>query len=198
MFGGMPARNGVTAALLVQAGWNGVDDVFSGEDNFFAVNAPDGDPALLVDGARRALRDRQHRHQEVDGRHADPGAARRHRELCARSTRSPPDDVASVVVRLAPTVGAVVDNRDIPDICLQHMVAVMLIDKTASFHAAHDKPRMQDAAVLRQRAKVKYAPDEALAELLPVRVAIVEIDAERRHAARRNASRPCAAPRAIR
>ena len=32
------------------------------------------------------------------------------------------------------------DNRDIPDICLQHMVAVMLIDKTASFHAAHDKP----------------------------------------------------------
>ncbi len=54
------------------------------------------------------------------------------------------DDVTTVVVRLAPTVGAVVDNRDIPDICLQHMVAVMLIDKTASFHAAHDKARMQD------------------------------------------------------
>ena len=59
----------------------------------------------------------------------------------------------TVVVRLAPTVGAVVDNRDIPDICLQHMVAVMLIDKTASFHAAHDKARMQDADVLRQRAQ---------------------------------------------
>jgi len=49
------------------------------------------------------------------------------------------DDVLQVVVRLAPTVGAVVDNRDIPDICLQHMIAVMLIDKTASFAAAHDK-----------------------------------------------------------
>jgi 2-methylcitrate dehydratase PrpD len=61
------------------------------------------------------------------------------------------DEVTSVVVRLAPTVGAVVDNRDIPDICLQFMVAVMLIDKTASFHAVHDKPRMQDAAVLRWR-----------------------------------------------
>ena len=55
------------------------------------------------------------------------------------------------------------------------MVAVMLIDKTASFHAAHDKARMQDAAVLRQRAKVSYVPDEALAALLPARVAIVEI-----------------------
>jgi 2-methylcitrate dehydratase PrpD len=69
----------------------------------------------------------------------------------------------------------VVDNRDIPDICLQHMVAIMLIDKTASFHAAHDKARMQDAAVLRQRSKVTYVPDPTLAALLPARVAVVEI-----------------------
>ena len=50
VFGGMPARNGVTAAVLVRAGWNGVDDVFSGEDNFFRVNAPKGNPAVLVAG----------------------------------------------------------------------------------------------------------------------------------------------------
>jgi 2-methylcitrate dehydratase PrpD len=85
------------------------------------------------------------------------------------------DAVKSVVVRLAPTVGVVVDNRDIPDICLQHMVAIMLVDKTASFHAAHDKARMQDAAVLRQRSKVTYVPDDSLARLLPARVAIVEM-----------------------
>jgi 2-methylcitrate dehydratase PrpD len=84
-------------------------------------------------------------------------------------------DVERVVVRLAPTVADVVDNRDIPDICLQHMVAVMLIDKTASFKAAHDKPRMQDRAVLRERAKVQLVRDEPLQKLMPVRVAIVEI-----------------------
>src|SRR5688572_10236801 len=50
VFGGMPARNGVTSALLVRAGWNGVDDVFSGDDNFFQVNAPAANRALLVDG----------------------------------------------------------------------------------------------------------------------------------------------------
>src|SRR5688572_22312965 len=49
VFGGMPARNGVTAALLVRSGWNGVDDVFSGADNFFQVNAPTGAPAVLID-----------------------------------------------------------------------------------------------------------------------------------------------------
>jgi 2-methylcitrate dehydratase PrpD len=45
----MPARNGVTAALLVRAGWNGVDDVFSGDDNFFAVNAPKSTAAVLIE-----------------------------------------------------------------------------------------------------------------------------------------------------
>ena len=83
--------------------------------------------------------------------------------------------MAASIVRLAPTVAAVVDNRDIPDICLQHMVAVMLIDKTASFKAAHDKPRMQDAAVLRERAKVQLVQTSRSSKLLPVRVAVVEI-----------------------
>ena len=81
-----------------------------------------------------------------------------------------------MTVRLAPSVATVVDNRDIPDICLHHMVAVMLLDKTVSFHAAHDKSRMQDAAALRQRAKVNLVRDEELAKLLPVRVAVVEIE----------------------
>ncbi len=36
----------------------------------------------------------------------------------------------------------------------------MLVDKTASFKAAHDKPRMQDAEVLRQRAKVQLVKDD--------------------------------------
>jgi 2-methylcitrate dehydratase PrpD len=34
---------------------------------------------------------------------------------------------------------------------------------------------MQDALVLRQRAKVTYVPDAALTPLLPVRVAVVEV-----------------------
>src|SRR5881394_2021521 len=34
-FGGMTARSGVTSALLVQAGWTGVEDILSGKDNSF-------------------------------------------------------------------------------------------------------------------------------------------------------------------
>jgi 2-methylcitrate dehydratase PrpD len=174
VFGGMPARNGVTAALLVRSGWNGVDDVFSGDDNFFRVNAPKGNASGLIDklGERFEVVNTDIKKWTVGTPIQAPLDAidniRRKRSFEA-------DEVKAVAVRLAPTVGAVVDNRDIPDICLQHMVAVMLIDKTASFHAAHDKARMQDARVLRQRSKVKYVPDSTLAALLPARVAIVEI-----------------------
>src|SRR5262249_7338723 len=49
VFAGMPARNGVTAALLVKSGWNGVDDIFSGPDNFFAAYAPKAQPDRLIE-----------------------------------------------------------------------------------------------------------------------------------------------------
>jgi len=84
-------------------------------------------------------------------------------------------DVKSVVVRLAGTEARVVDNREMPDICLQHLVAVMLMDKTVSFKAAHDKARMKDPATLAVRAKVQLVPSEELEKMEPARQAIVEI-----------------------
>src|SRR5579864_9351062 len=49
VYGGMPSRDGVTSALLVHAGWNGVDDVLSGRDNFLLANNPKANPELLID-----------------------------------------------------------------------------------------------------------------------------------------------------
>jgi 2-methylcitrate dehydratase PrpD len=174
VFAGMPARNGVTAATLVRSGFNGVDDVFSGADNYFQINAPGGSPDTLVDrlGERYEVTRTDIKKWTV----GTPVQAPLDAIVAMRQRRMfDAGDVRTVVVRLAPTVGAVVNNRDIPDICLQHMVAVMLLDHTASFAAAHDKPRMNDPRVREQRAKVQYVPDEELAKLLPVRVAVVEV-----------------------
>jgi 2-methylcitrate dehydratase PrpD len=85
------------------------------------------------------------------------------------------DQVQKVVVRMGTNDANTVNNREMPDISLQHMVAVMLLDRTATFAAAHDKPRMQDAAVLRERSKVQLIADEALDKLHPARVSIVEV-----------------------
>jgi 2-methylcitrate dehydratase PrpD len=175
VFAGMPARNGVTAALLVKSGWNGVDDIFSGADNFFAAFAPKAQPERLVEdlGKRFEITQTDIKKWTVGSPIQGPLDA-----IDALRTKRPfdADQVKRVTVRLAPSVAAVVDNRDMPDICLQYMVAVMLIDKTVSFHAAHDKPRMQDAAVLQQRAKVNLMRDEELAKSLPARETVVEIE----------------------
>ena len=174
VFGGMPARNGVTAALLVRAGWNGVDDVLAGDDNFFQVNAPSGDRAVLVNGLGEqfAIASTDIKKWTVGTPIQAPLDAL---EAIRKKRPFSVADVKAMAVRLAPSVGSVVDNRDMPDICLQHMMAVMLLDGTASFAAAHDKARMKDGAVLEQRKKVRYVPDEALTKMLPVRVAIVEV-----------------------
>jgi len=174
-FAGMPARNGVTSALLVKSGWNGVDDVFSGEDNFFQAYAPKAQPERLIEklGERYEIAQTDIKKWTVGSPIQGPLDA-----IQAIREKHPfeADQVARVKVHLAPAVAAVVDNRDIPDICLQQMVAVMLLDKTVSFHGAHDKPRMQEEATLRQRAKVNLVHDEDLNKLLPVRVAVVEIE----------------------
>src|SRR5258708_16055729 len=69
------------------------------------------------------------------------------------------DDVQKVVVRIATDEANTVSNRDIPDICLEHMLAVMLLDKTVTFQSVHDKARMKDPAVLRVRAKIEVVAD---------------------------------------
>jgi 2-methylcitrate dehydratase PrpD len=174
VFAGMPARNGVTSALVVQTGWNGVDDIFSGADNFFLAYAPKAEPERLVEklGERYEIVQTDIKKWTVGSPIQGPLDAV---EAIRGKRPFEADQVKRVTVRLAPSVASVVDNRDIPDICLQQMIAVMLLDKTVSFQAAHDKPRMQDPGTLRQRAKVNLVRDEELATLLPVRVAIVEI-----------------------
>ncbi len=175
VYAGMPARGGVTSALLVESGWTGVDDIFSGADNFFLAYAPQADPMNLVEklGERFEVVATDIKKWTVGAPIQAPLDAL---EILLKRRGFTADDVQQVVVRVARTQGSVVNNREMPDICLQHMVAVMLIDKSASFKSAHDKARMQDPAVLRVRAKVNLVlDDEELQRALPRREAIVEI-----------------------
>ena len=180
VFGGKSAAGGVTAALLVSGGWTGVDDIFSGADNFFEAFAPreDGlmkaDPAGMVDalGERYEIMRTNIKKWAVGSPIQAPLDAL---ELFFKRRSFSADEVQKVVVRMASDEARTVNNREIPDICLQHMVAVMLLDKTASFAAAHDTARMKDPAVLRQRAKVELLADPRIDAVRPRREGIVEL-----------------------
>src|SRR6202158_2695002 len=180
LFGAKPAAGAVLAATLIQSGWTGVSDVFSGPDNFFEALAPrengaiKADPTVLVDkrGERYEIARTNIKKWTVGSPIPAPLDALagffKKRSFSA-------DDVSKVVVRIASDEANTVSNREMPDICLEYMVAVMLLDKTASFRSAHDKARMKDPAVLRQRAKVEVVADPRIDARRPRREAIVEL-----------------------
>ena len=174
VFGAMNARNGITAALLIQSGWTGVADVFTGHENFFQSYAAKADPNGLIDGLgeRFEVSDTIIKKWSTGGPIQSPLDAlanlRRQRALSA-------DQVKEIVVRLSTSAAPKVDNSQSPDLCLQYLAAVLLLDGAVSFRAAHDTARMTEPAVMRERAKVTVVAEEALEKLLPKRVAIVEV-----------------------
>jgi 2-methylcitrate dehydratase PrpD len=180
LFGGKPAAGGVTAALLIRSGWTGVDDIFSGQDNFFEAFAPreggviKADPTRLAEklGERYEITQTNIKKWSVGSPIQAPLDAL---DGFFKKKSFSADDVKKVVVRVATDEANTVSNRDIPDICMQHMVAIMLLDKTATFRSAHDKERMKDPAVLKQRAKIEVVADPRIDARRPRREAIVEL-----------------------
>src|SRR6202790_3788319 len=163
LFGGKPAAGAVTAAMLVRTGFSGVDDIFSGPGNFFEAYAPrengviKADPEQLVDklGERYEIARTNIKKWTVGSPIQAPLDALagffKQRSFTA-------DDVQKVVVRLASDEAPTGGDREMPELCLQHLVA-----------------RMQDPAVLRQRAKVEEVTDPRIDARRPRREAIVEI-----------------------
>jgi 2-methylcitrate dehydratase PrpD len=180
LFGGRPAAGGVMAAMLIRSGWSGVDDIFSGPDNFFEALAPrengavKADPAVLVEklGERYEITRTNIKKWTVGSPIQAPLDALA--SFFSQHSFSA-EDVRKVVVRIATDEANTVSNRDMPDICLQHMVAIMLLDKTVTFRSVHDRERMKDPAVLRQRAKVEVVADPRIDARRPRREAIVEL-----------------------
>ena len=173
-FGGMPARNGTAAASMVAAGFSGVDDVFSGERNFYVAYGGMGDPALLGKDLGRVyeIMNTNIKRWSV----GSPIQAPLDSLLELIRTHSiQADDVEQVEVRVSITGANTTDNRHMPDICMQHMVACMLLDGIVTFESSHDEDRMQDPKVQALRRKVTLIGDPKLQKVMPSRQGIVTL-----------------------
>lgn len=174
-FGGMSARNGVCSALMVAAGCTAVNDIFSGKHNYFQAFAPEADPAGMARGLGETW--------EIMNASIKKWAVGSPIQASLDSLQAlilehdlAPADITAIRSRVADAEAHIVDNREMPDICLQHCLALMVLERTASFHSLHDYARMHDPAVLRERAKITLIPDAELGRALPRRQAVVEVD----------------------
>jgi len=173
-FGGMPARNGVAAATMVAHGFTGVEDVFSGERSFFVAYGRKPEPERLVAGlgATYEILNTNIKRWSVGSPIQAPLDAL---DALMRQHRVTAGDVEQIIVRVAHQGANTTNNRAMPDICMQHLCAVMLVDGAVSFKAAHDEKRMRDPRVRAVRRRVELRGDDELTKAMPSRQGIVEL-----------------------
>lgn len=176
IFAGMPARNGVESAMMVQHGFTGVDDEFYGEHNrnLFDAYAPGSDPAAMVEGLgkRHEILRASIKKWSVSSQiqAALDSLARLMTEHALKAS-----DVRELVVTLPDNEASTVDSTTMPATCVQHLLGVMLIDGTVTFASSHDDKRMRDPAILALRGRMRLVASAQLTKARPRRQAIVEV-----------------------
>jgi 2-methylcitrate dehydratase PrpD len=173
-FGGMPARNGVTAATMVASGFTGVDDVFSGERNFFEACSPNPHPEQLADGLGERF--------EILGTNikkwsvgSPAQSALDALTYLMENEGLQLDQVDSIRVHLPTRSARTVDNAPMPDVNVQHLLSMLLVDGKLTFHGIHDRERMKDTKILSVGNRIVLVPSEELMNARPRRQAIVEV-----------------------
>jgi 2-methylcitrate dehydratase PrpD len=72
------------------------------------------------------------------------------------------DDVTRIDVHTSPNSLATVDDRAMPDVNMQYILSVLLLDGVLTFKAAHDYDRMSDQRVLEQKQKLFFHQDTSI------------------------------------
>ena len=173
-FGGMPARNGVMAALLVQSGFTGMRDVFQGERNFLEAYSPSPDSQELVRELGSRYEIMLTSIKKFPAGFPIQAAADALLLIMQRhGIRS--QDVLRVAARLPEDGARTVNDRSMADINLQYVLAVILLDGRLTFAAAHDYGRMREREVLKMKARIRLEVDEELTRAALPAQAIVEL-----------------------
>jgi 2-methylcitrate dehydratase PrpD len=173
VFGGMPARNGVTAAQLIQFGFTGVPDAFSGPDNFFAAFSSKPDLSKLT-----ATMGREYEIVRTDMKRFPVGfpiqaATDGMLKLIARGLVA--RDLRSLTIRLPAPGVRTVNDRSMPDVNVQYILAATLIDGSLSFDTAHSLERMKDPAVLDLKKRITLVEDTGLTAQQRTREANIDV-----------------------
>jgi 2-methylcitrate dehydratase PrpD len=173
-FAGMGARNGVTAAIMVQLGFTGVWDVFDGEHNALAALSTEPKPEEMISelGSRYFVTETAIKSFSVGYPIQAPLDAflRLHHEHGLNE-----NNVERIVVRLPEDGARIVNDRSMPDVNCQHIIAVALVDGTVSFADSHSYERMADPKVRAAKERVKLIADPKLMDPAAPRSGLVEV-----------------------
>jgi 2-methylcitrate dehydratase PrpD len=174
-FSGAPARSGVTAALMAQAGFTGTATVFEGEENFFKAFSEDSHPEEVIKelGSRYEILDTSIK--KYPAGQPIQATLEGYFSLVKKHDLDP-RKIQKIAVRLPDTQARTINDRHMPDVNCQYMLAAAMLDGKIDFQNSHDFERMHDPQVLELKKRVELVADPELTKIFPaVRNAIVEI-----------------------
>lgn len=159
-YAAMPARNGVTAALLIQSGFTGNRDVLEGDQGIIKTYSPCDPKKILAElGQRFTITGCLIKKYPVGSPMMETVDATL--ALLAKQP-IPPEQIERIVVRIPESGARTVNNRRMPDVNVQYMVAAILLEGKLSFELAHDYRRFQNSRVLALKEKVQLIGDAEL------------------------------------
>jgi 2-methylcitrate dehydratase PrpD len=173
-FAGMPARNGVTAVTLVQAGFTGVADVFQGEQNFLKAYSDNPKAEELVRGLGSDFEIMRANIKKFCVGSAIQAVLDALLQIIGEHHVTA-DDVDRLVARVPENGGRIVNDRNMPNVNLQYILSAALLDGGLTFAAAHDYQRMKDPRLLAVKSRIKLDLDSELTHARPRRQGIVEV-----------------------
>ena len=173
-FSGMGARNGVTAAIMAQMGLSGVRDVFDCEHNVLQALSTEPKPdEMIADlGSVYYVTETAIKPFSVGYPIQAPLDAFLRLQ---REHGLDPNNVKSIVVRLPEDGARVVNDRSMPDVNCQHIIAVALVKGRVSFEDSHSYEQMNDPTIKAAKARVQLIADPALMDPAAPRSGRVEV-----------------------
>ena len=168
VFSGMTARNGIYSALLAKENFTTVTDPLLGERGFHEGFAHNPKPELIINELGKKF--------EID-----------HSSLKKWSVGSPIQsmmdaveyllknnafnhkDIKELTIEIPSDRFHIINDREIPSISAQHLIAVHLIKKTMGYEEAHDETLFNDPEVVNLRKKIKSISNDELAIARPER-----------------------------
>jgi len=173
-FGGMGARNGVTAAIMAQMGFSGVQNVFDGEHNALIALSIDPKPEEMVAGlgSRFFVTETAIKAYSLGYPIQAPLDAflRLYREHGLSVA-----NVERIVVRLPEDAARIVNDPSMPERNCQHIIALALVKGAVSFEDSHLYGQMTDPRVHAAKERVQLIGDPKLMDPAAPRSGLVEV-----------------------
>ena len=165
---GVAARNGVTAALLAMAGYEGPEAIFEGRFNIFEAFSNERNCAAVLDGLGARYEITRTSLKKYSAGHPIHAPLDGLLQIVNEQSLQA-EDIAEITVSMASGAADIVDGRETTSISLHNILAVGVVKRKMGMEESHSEELANDPKVVDLRGRIKVVRDAELSKEYPPR-----------------------------